>query len=407
MNFRIRRPEPVLLLAALVLAAGSFATPSSAAPKATDQKSSATPDRPRAEMQKVFEAVANLLPIALSEQGWSDPARRPEIQRWIDALAERSVVLEQHGMQRDAGFRHLSRALSADIEEVRERYRAGRFEESRFFMIEATGNCVACHSRLPDSTDFQMADTLIDRIEFDSLSTHEQTQILVATRQFERAMTAWEQLFADASIPPAEFDLGGYILDYMTIGLRVESDPARVSKTLATLASRPDVPLYLRRHLDSWVVALNSTADDLASSERLERARSLVGGQRLVGDAPLARDQTVYDLVASSLLLQFVDEPGVTDLRRAEAYYLLGLVESRTIDSHWVPQAEVHLESAIRLAPETAIAENAYAVLEEYVIIGWGGASSVDLPADQWAKLRELRELIDQRTAAPGQKRAK
>ena len=98
--------------------------------------------------------------------------------------------------------------------------------------------------------------------------------------------------------------------------------------------------------------------------------------------------------------MRLLDEESTTGLRRAEAYYLLGLVESRTVDSHWVPQAEVHLESAIRLAPEAPFAEDAYAVLEEYVIIGWGGASSSDLPADAWAKLRELRALIDQQAVA-------
>ncbi len=395
MIFRIHHSGAAVVgLAMMLLAPSSGAEDKTAAGKAATA-------RPRAEMQKVFESVAQLLPLALSEQDWADPARRSEIQRLIDTLAERSVVLEQHGMQRDAGFRHLSRALSADIEEVRERYRAGRFEESRFFMIEATGNCVACHSRLPNPNDFPMADNLIENIDFESLSTHEQTQILIATRQFDRAMTAWEELFADASIPPTEFDLGGYLLDYMTIGLRVQSDPERVGKTMTKIASRPDVPLYLRRHLDGWIAALKSTSADLAGSERLERARSLIGGQRVIGEAPLARDQTVYDLVASSLLLRFVDDKATTDVRRAEAYYLLGLVESRTIDSHWVPQAEVHLETAIRLAPEAAFAKDAYAVLEEYVIVGWGGASSTDLPADQWTKLQELRALIDQRAPSP------
>lgn len=351
--------------------------------------------RPRAEMQKVFDAVSHLLPIALSEDQWSDPARSKEIRRWLDALAERSHLVEQHAMSRDAGFRHLSQSLSADIEEVRERYRMGRYEESRFFMIQATGNCVACHSRLPSANGPAMAERLIERIDFDGLSTHEQTQILVATRQFDRAMETWEKMFADPTIPPGEFDLGGYLLDYMTIGLRVESDPDRVRRTLEKLAGRPDVPTYLRRHLSGWVHALRRAPADLASKDRLARARKLVLGPREPSPSPLGREQTIDDLVASSLLLQLLDDPATKGRPRAEAYYLLGLVESRTIDSHWVPQAEIHLESAIRLAPDAPFADDAYAVLEEYMIVGWGGASSEDLPADVWAKLRELRALID------------
>lgn len=389
MNARIRRLGAPIGLASLLLALAS--SPATAA----DEAGKAATERPRAEMDEVFEAVSQLLPIALSEEQWADPAQRKTIQRWLDALAVRSALVEQHAMRRDAGFRHLSESLSADIQEVRERHRAGRYEESRFFMIQATGNCVACHSRLPSSGSFPMANRLIARIEFDELSTHEQTQILIATRQFDRAMSVWEEMFADPTIPPGEFDLGGYLLDYMTIGLRVESDPTRVRKTLEKIAGRPDVPVYLRRHLGGWVQALRTVAGDLGSKDRLDRARALVLGRRDPSPSPLGRDQTVYDLVASSLLLQMLDDADTKGARRAEAYYLLGLVESRTVDSHWVPQAEVHLESAIRLAPDAPFAEDAYAVLEEYVIIGWGGASSTDLPADEWTKLRELRELID------------
>ena len=353
-------------------------------------------DRPTAEMQAVFEAVSHLLPIALSEEAWASADRRAEVQQWLDALATRSALLEQHGMSREIGFQHLSRSLASDVEEVRERFRSGRYEESRFFMIEATGNCVACHSRLPSEKSFPMADRLLARIDLDSLSVHERTQILVATRQFDEALETWEKMFADKSVPPGELDLGGYLLDYLTVGLRVERSPERVRKTIAKLAERPDVPLYLQRHLAGWVRALQAASRDLGSSDKLARARMLVEGRQLPSPTPLARDQVIYDLVASSLLLELLDDAATTGRRRAEAYYLLGLVESRTVDSHWVPQAEVHLEAAIRLAPEAPFAEDAYAVLEEYIIVGWGGASSTDLPAQEWAKLRELRTLIDE-----------
>ena len=377
---------------ALALAALAAAAPALA-------KDAKPAERPTAEMQAVFEAVSHLLPIAMSEQAWASPDRRAEVQQWLDALAKRSALLEKHGMSREVGFQHLSRSLASDVEEVRERFRLGRYEESRFFMIEATGNCVACHSRLPSEKSFPMANRLLARIDLDALSVHERTQILVATRQFDEAMETWEKMFADTSVSPGELDLGGYLLDYLTVGLRVERNPARVRGTIAKLAARPDVPLDLQRHLAGWIRALEASTRDVGSGDRLARARALIEGRQLPTPAPLTRDQTVYDLVASGLLLELLDDAATKGPRRAEAYYLLGLVESRTVDSHWVPQAEVHLEAAIRLAPEAPFAEDAYAVLEEYIIVGWGGASSTDLPAQEWAKLRELRALIDAHAA--------
>ncbi|MBW2384351.1 MAG: hypothetical protein JRG92_11995 [Deltaproteobacteria bacterium] len=355
--------------------------------------------QPRAEMSQVFEAITHLLPLSLSDERWSDPANRAEIQKWLDLLASRAVALESHAEQRDAGFRNLSRGLSSDVDEIRERFRAGRYEESRFFMIEATGNCVACHSRLPSARQFPLAEQLTNQLDFSRLSAHEKTQILVATRRFSDAMDVWEAAFVDPEITPGQLDMGGYLLDYLTIGLRVERNPARVRKTLVQFRARPDLPLYLGRHVDGWVRALDATKGDLERKDRLERARQLVRTRGTDVISPLGRDQVVYDLVAASLLLQYIDaaeEPGASV---AEAYYLLGLVESRSVDSYWVPQAEFHLETAIRLAPGEPFARDAYAILEEYLILGYGGASGSDLPTDVWSTLNELRRLIDEHTA--------
>jgi len=347
-------------------------------------------------MHLVYDAIAHLLPLSLNEKSWSDPARRAEIQKWLDQLGGRTGALEQHAEGRDAGFRNLSRSLSADVQEIRDRFRAGQYEESRFFMIEATGNCVACHSRLPTARDFPMSDQLIKDIDFAALSAHEKTQILIATRRFEDALEIWEAAFADPELTPGQLDMGGYLLDYFTVAIRVMGDPPRVKRTLEKFDKRPDMPHYLHRHVVSWISAIDSVKGYLDSSDKLGRARTLVldGGGRK--HTPLGREQTIYDLVASSLLLRFIDRPDQRDIEVAEAFYLLGLVESRSVDSYWVPQAEFHLEAAIRLAPSAPFADHAYAVLEEYIIVGYGGASGSELPADAWAKLNELRTLIEQ-----------
>lgn len=353
--------------------------------------------QPRAEMAQVFEAITHLLPLSLSEQKWSDPKNRKEILEWLDLLASRSKALEAHAEGRDAGFRNLSRSLSADVEEIRERYRAGRYEESHYFMVESTKNCVACHSRLPTAREFPLADQLISQVDFEALSVHEKTQLLVATRRFARAMDVWEKAFVEPEITPEMLDLGGYLLDYLTIGLRVERAPGRVRATLVKLRARKDMPRYLRRHIDGWIRALDATRGDLDRKDRLERARELVFVKGNVDPYPLGRDRFVYDLVASSLLLQFLDgSEVVSDAKTAEAYYLLGVVESRSVDSYWVPQADFHLEASIRMAPDSPFAEDAYAILEENLVVGYGGVSGADLPADVWATLSELRRIIDE-----------
>jgi hypothetical protein len=81
----------------------------------------------------------------------------------------------------------------------------------------------------------------------------------------------------------------------------------------------------------------------------------------------------------------------------AEAYYLLGLVESRIGRDAWVSPSAAFLESAIRTAPHSPSAEPAYALLEEAAILGYGGGDGIPLPPEVGGRLAELRGLMDAR----------
>ena len=188
----------------------------------------------------------------------------------------------------------------------------------------------------------------------DALSVHERAQILVATRQFDRALTAWEALFEDPNVPPAQMDLGGYLLDYLTVSVRVQLDARRPREALRKLSERADTPRYLRRHLLDWISALEALEGDLAKPPTVARARSLMRRADGLSEFPADRERLIYDLVASALLLRYVDQAKLNDGDLAEAFYWLGVAESRSIDAYWVPQTEFHLEAAIPARPRRA-----------------------------------------------------
>jgi hypothetical protein len=103
----------------------------------------------------------------------------------------------------------------------------------------------------------------------------------------------------------------------------------------------------------------------------------------------------VHYLVASSLLQRFVDLPPPSDRDTAEAYYLLGLCETHIGDETWVSEADLYLESAIRIAPDAPFAEDAFALLEEETLAGYTGSGGPHLPEPVAEHLEELRELVD------------
>jgi hypothetical protein len=82
-------------------------------------------------------------------------------------------------------------------------------------------------------------------------------------------------------------------------------------------------------------------------------------------------------------------------VRTAQAYYGLGLVESRVGRAFWLSQTEDLLEAAIRVDPGGPWAEPSWQLLEEFLASGYTGSAGGELPADVQARLGELRALID------------
>ena len=80
--------------------------------------------------------------------------------------------------------------------------------------------------------------------------------------------------------------------------------------------------------------------------------------------------------------------------QRAQAYYLLGLTDARIGRTFWLSQAEAFLETAIRLAPGEPVARQAYALLAEALVAGYGSDDS-ELPPDRQVRLDELRRIAE------------
>jgi hypothetical protein len=355
----------------------------------------------RTTMHEIFAAMSYLLPVSVDEERFSSPKEREAITAKLTLLARSIDALQGHAWDRDAGFRYLSRSLGEDIEEARMRYARGQYEEARYFLIGSIQNCIACHSKRPSTRAYPFAEKLTAQVEIESLLPHERAQLYIATRRFSEALKTWEALFADPTVPLTQMDLAGAFRDYLTVSIRVNHDLARPQTAFAKLLQREDVPHYLRQHFIAWRDSLKELQGSFEKPPSVDHGRALSDQAAKLGVWPSDSAGLVYDLVASSLLNQFIEDsmalPPEQQPREqiAEALYLMGVIDGRSLDSYWVPQAENYLEAAIRMAPGTPVAKKAYSVLEENVVHGYGGFSEEHLPADIWAMLNTLRALAD------------
>ena len=360
--------------------------------------SQAPPLPPTATMHQVFEALRVLLPLSLDAEQFRAEKNQPQIAARIAVLSGATQLLENHAAGRDRSFRFLSQALARDVSEIDHRYRfvAWKRRASSSWRQRATASPATRACRATATSRWPVR--LLDGIDMTDLSHHERGQLFVATRQFEKALSAWEELFADPMVSGAQLDLGGSINDYLTIAVRVRQDYARARKGLDIVTARSDLPAYLVPRLRDWQAELEGFESRPPDWRDLDAARRLVDRKPGGGDSEdEALRATVSDLVASALLLRHLDDArgdGSREAELAEVYYLLGKVEARSVESFWVPQATQHLELAIRLDPAGRFAPEALRLYEAQLAFGYGGVESEILPVDLWTTLAELRRLV-------------
>jgi hypothetical protein len=402
------RLRTTILAGLLFISCGAFISCGVAAETKQEEDSA-----PRPTMRVVFNEVKTLLPLSLDEARWSDPSSRATVLASLERLDKAASILERHGRAREAGFDELALSLGRDLREAYNHYAQGDYSEARFFLAGSLQNCVSCHVRLPSAQSFPLAGELTDQIEIQALDPRERAWLLVMVRRFDDALIVWEELMADPGVSAAQLDASGVLVDYLNVTLRVETDAPRAKRTLVKFASRKDVPVYLSRRISTWQKALDALDSRYPQALSLSKPPSVDTGAELVKEGgelaqgPYGRDGLIQDLVAASQLVRFLEGERMklqletrnrTAQERADssrAYYWLAIAEARSLDGFWVNQSERHFEAAIRSDPRGPFAELAYAQLEETQVLGFGGASSEDLPADVWTNLKELRELIE------------
>jgi tetratricopeptide (TPR) repeat protein len=358
---------------------------------------SEVPNTP-ARMAGIVAALQTALPAAQDQDAFASPARREEIGAALRELARNASALELHGGDETPGFRFFSRRLADDAGEISKRFHAGSHDEARFLLNQVVDDCAGCHVRLPDLREHAVGVPLTASLEAAPARTR--VKLLVATRQFDAALTSYEALFAATESPPSALDFEGLLEDYLVVAVRVRSDFARADRGLAALQARGDAPPYLAHLLASWRAALAELAP-FEDGSTLVDARKVLDRANAQRRYPADRSALVHDLVASALLHRALARGLGSPDETAEASYLLGLAELRNDPSRGLPQAEAYLESAIRAAPNSDIARDAYGVLEEQTVLGWMGSAGLDMPRDVSDWLGELRALAGLREARP------
>lgn len=348
----------------------------------------------RRTMWSTFEAISFLLPMSLRTDGITD-SDGPLIKEQLDLLISSSKTLASHAREREPEFRLLAYSFDKAIARVRSSFVGKRYMDAYFSLSDMTQNCVSCHARLPDESDFLLGQKLFARMDLEMLDAEEIAQLYVATRQFDNALAKYEGIVLDPESDPVDLDLDGIWIDYLEIGLAVVQDVERVRATLHEFLRRQVLPLYIRGQVQAWLGSLDQVAGDLKGAPSLPRARELFTQATALTLVPAGRERAVHDIVASSVLRRLL-EMDVQDNAQAvaESYYLLGVIALRTLRlKPAVPEMEFLLASAIRAAPESPYAVRSFLLLEEFSYTNYLDFGAREIP-DPDSQIQDLRELV-------------
>lgn len=349
----------------------------------------------QATMRGIFITLTSAYKFSLDPEEFQDPANHMIIQGMLQALVANANELERHGGGLNPSFGYLRRSLARDANDALDRFNQGQYMGSRFVISKITENCVTCHTKLPAASDFDMGDEFMNELKIRKLPDVERVNIELAARQFDTVLNTYEKIFADPKMTAENLALLGAFENYLRVCIGALSDTGRPISTFETFNQRSDIGASQKKLVTVWIGDLQATDPYLAEGDMLATARGLIQKAESERKHPSDRSGLVDYVTATTLLHRFIETGPEDDLEVAEAYYLMGVAESRVTRSYWISETDFLLEQAIRKAPKSEIAKQAYEFLAEYTISGHLETSAREVSPELRANLEELRALIE------------
>jgi len=350
-------------------------------------------DYTRSIMREILEGIRVALPASTDSVTFKAPENQGEIFSALDIMARNATLLEEHSKGCDAQMGFLARSVERDAIEARTTYRHGHYQRSAFVLRQIVEDCVVCHTRLPDDCGSVIAEGFVDDGELASLPLQPRATLLIATRQFDKALAALEELLADPLTHPAV--MLGPLTEYLVVALRVQGDFERPVATLQIFAKRKDLWPSLRKDVEEWIAALPSLHERSATASTVSSARAIIEEGEALDEYGDGQGPLLHFVVASGILERYIDAHPERDAALAEAFYLRGILETRIGGNYWVTTAPFFLEESIRIAPSGSSAMKALVVLERELFAAYEGSDIEELPEAEKAHLAELRALIE------------
>jgi hypothetical protein len=252
---------------------------------------------------------------------------------------------------------------------------------------------MTCHSKQRAQATFDLGNEFIDEEAVKSLTPSALAELQIATRQFDGALKTYETIFSQPEYRWETLSMIGAFERYLRVSVVVREDIARATKTLEKYTKRSGLDPGAVELIGTWIETLKGL--DLAAAEgnELAVARETVKEAQRTTRYPSDRANLVNFIASTALLHRYLQSDQHADAEVAETYYLLAIAESNITTSYWISETDFLLEQAIRKAPKSPVAKEAYEFLVAYTTSGHAMLAR-NIPENVTHNLEELRALM-------------
>jgi hypothetical protein len=362
-----------------------------------DEKSKTKPDDIKPTMQQILLHIQALRPFMVSEEKFLDPKNNLKILSHLHELRDLVKNAKHEQILKEPGLRISKQVLEDHLTETERVFKVGNKSFARWELNSTFTICMSCHTQTPSAS---RGWNLVGFSDFGS--AFDQAEFLFAARDFDLALTRYDQLidgYPENKLKIA--DLETAVERKVAIFSRVKRDFVGGLKSIEHSNKNEKLPSATKRNLVAWeglfrtqskvLVPNPKTAkdDDIRKYVEKEMKRGL--WDALV-DANNPR--LVTNLTVSGVLYEYLNTHPDSAMK-AEVLYWLALCDRALNNNFFYSLADLYLKECIVQFHDQPIAKKCFKEFETNMILSYTGSSGEHVPEDVRTELNQLRHLVE------------